>query len=211
MSSPAFIWDMDGTLIDSYPIIVSSALQALTEAGIPTDQETIFREVTATSVSDFVRQIAREHHLDEAALLARCSHLQTSRDDQVQLNPNVTQTLQALQEKGAQHFVYTHKGASAQSVLDRLGIGHYFTEVITAAQGFTRKPAPDGVEYLIEKYGLDRQQCYYVGDRMIDMVCAANAQIRSILYLYSPSSHEAKPLATCCVNDLQHILELNLQ
>lgn len=211
MSSPAFIWDLDGTLFDSYAIIVSAVCQGLGEVGITVDKQEVFRKVTATSVSHYLQEIADQHGYDQPALFSRCSSIQTSMDDNIRLNPNAARVLEALHAKGARHFVYTHKGGSAQSVLDRLGIGHYFTEVVTAAQGFTRKPAPDGITYLVEKYGLDKDQCYYVGDRTIDMACAANAKIQGILYLYSPSSAQGKDLATCCVNDLQHILELNLQ
>ena len=128
----------------------------------------------------------------------------------MRLNPHAQTVLHRLQEQGAKHFVYTHKGASAPAVLDRLGIGRYFTEVITAGHGFARKPDPEGVDYLVRRHGLDKDQCFYVGDRMIDMECAANARIKSILYLYSQSSLLAKDLATYCVQDLQDILELDL-
>ena len=192
MSSPVFIWDLDGTLLDSYAIIVSAVHQVLAEHNIHIDKQTIFQEVTATSVSAYIQQIAPQYGCDPAVLFHQCCALQTGMDDQIQLNPHAAEVLQELHTQGSKHFVYTHKGNTAQSVLDRLGIGHYFTEVVTSAYGFTRKPAPDGIAYLVEKYGLDQNQCYYVGDRMIDMVCAANAQIRSVLYLYSPNSHGAK-------------------
>lgn len=208
MSSPVFIWDLDGTLLDSYAIIVSAVHQVLSEHNILIDKQTIFQEVTATSVSEYIRQVAPQYGYDPAVLFHQCCALQTSMDDQIQLNPHAAEVLQELHTQGSKHFVYTHKGDTAQSVLDRLGIGHYFTEVVTSAYGFTRKPAPDGIAYLVEKYELDQNQCYYVGDRMIDMVCAANAQIRSVLYLYSPSSHDAKHLATYCVNNLAQISDI---
>lgn len=210
MPSPAFIWDLDGTLFDSYAIIVSSVCQALEEHGITMDKTVIFEDVTATSVSDFIHRVSQQYGFDEVALFSRCCYLQTSQDDGIRLNPDAATVLEQLHNRGAKHFVYTHKGGSAQAVLDRLGIGQFFTEVITAAQGFARKPDPEGVDYLVHKYELDKARCYYVGDRKIDLQCAANAKIRSILYLYSPSSHQAKSLATYCVSDLRHILDLKL-
>ena len=210
MPSPAFIWDLDGTLFDSYAIIVSAVTQALEEQGIPTHREAVFAEVTATSVTDFVHNISQQYGCDEAALFGRCCFLQTSQDDRIQLNPHAASVLRQLHQKGAMHFVYTHKGASAPAVLERLGIRDYFREILTADHGFARKPDPEGVNYLVDKYGLDKARCYYVGDRKLDLECAANAQIQSILYLYSPSSHQAKDLATYCVCDLREILELNL-
>ena len=65
----AFIWDLDGTLFDSYPIIVAAVCQAAQEQGITMDKETVLREVTASSVTDVVHRIAAQHHRDEAACL----------------------------------------------------------------------------------------------------------------------------------------------
>ena len=210
MTPPAFIWDLDGTLFDSYPIIVSAVQQTLGECGIHMEKADIFREVTASSVLDFIRQVAQPRGLDPAALFRRSNFLQTSRDEQVQLNPHAADVLDALHRQGATHFVCTHKGASAPDVLEKLGIRKYFREIITADSGFPRKPDPSGVEHLICTYDLDREHCYYVGDRIIDLQCAANAKIQSILYLYSPSSAQGKDLATYCVSDLRQILELSL-
>ena len=210
MTPPAFIWDLDGTLFDSYPIIVSAVQQTLGECGIHMEKDVIFREVTATSVLDFIHQVVQPRGLDTEALFRRSNFLQTSLDDQVQLNPHAADVLHALEQQGAAHFVCTHKGASAPDVLEKLGIREYFREIITADSGFPRKPDPSGVEYLIHKYALDKARCYYVGDRKIDLQCAANAKIQSILYLYSPSSAQSKNLTTYCVEDLRQILELPL-
>ena len=57
------------------------------------------------------------------------------------------------EEQGIAQFVYTHKGLSAHHILKDLGIHDYFTEIITTANGFERKPHPEGVDYLLEKYG----------------------------------------------------------
>lgn len=210
MPSPAFIWDLDGTLFDSYAIIVSAVCQTLEEYGITADAPSVLQEITATSVTDFIQRIAKQHNCDGYTMFRRSCYLQTSQDDSIRLNPHAKTTLEQLHTRGAKHFVYTHKGDTAQAVLDRLGIGALFTEVITAAHGFARKPDPEGVDYLVHKHGLDKQRCYYVGDRIIDLQCAANAQIQSILYLYSQSSHEAKGLATYCVSDLQQILDIQV-
>ena len=47
----AFIWDLDGTLLDSYEIIVSSLQKTYQEYGIQTDKENVHRHVIRYSVS----------------------------------------------------------------------------------------------------------------------------------------------------------------
>ncbi len=54
------------------------------------------------------------------------------------------------QEAGIQQFVYTHK-ENATSLAD-LDILDYFTEIVATANGFARKPDPEGVlDYLVEE------------------------------------------------------------
>lgn len=65
--------------------------------------------------------------------------------------------------------MYTHKGIHANDILEHAGILKYFKEVVTSKNGFPRKPAPDGVNYLVEKYHLDVNSTFYVGDRNLDM------------------------------------------
>ena len=49
------------------------------------------------------------------------------------------------------HFVlYSIKGITANDVLERLGVHQYFTEVVTSANGFARKPEPEAIDYLLE-------------------------------------------------------------
>lgn len=83
-------------------------------------------------------------------------------------------------EQGIQNFVYTHKSDNAFQVLEDLGVRHHFTEILTSDSGFARKPSPEALLFLIEKYGLDKEHTYYIGDRLLDVETAVNAGIRSI-------------------------------
>ena len=57
----AIIWDMVGTLVDSYPAIVPAALESLSAQGIDFDREKLYQEVIRTSVGDVLEKIAAEH------------------------------------------------------------------------------------------------------------------------------------------------------
>lgn len=84
------------------------------------------------------------------------------------------------QEADIQQFVYTHKGKNACKFWRILEILDYFTEIVTTANGFARKPDPEGVVYLVEKYQLDKTSTYYIGDRTLDVDVAFNSGIQSI-------------------------------
>lgn len=55
----------------------------------------------------------------------------------------------------------------------------YFEEVVTAANGFKRKPDPEALTYLINKYQMDKKRTYYIGDRSLDQQAAEKSGIQS--------------------------------
>ena len=122
--------------------------------------------------------------------------------------PHAKETLAALTEEGNRCFVYTHRGASCRTILENTGLLPYFTEIVTALDGFKRKPEPDAILYLMDKYALDRESCYYVGDRSLDIEAAVNAGIGSILYLPPESPGTVTGKETWVVKDLAEILKV---
>ncbi|MBS8114911.1 HAD-IA family hydrolase, partial [Streptococcus suis] len=102
------------------------------------------------------------------------------KNTQIPLMTGAVEILNWTAEQGIQNFVYTHKSDNAFQVLEDLGIRHHFTEILTSDSGFARKPSPEALLFLIEKYGLDKESTYYIGDRLLDVETAINAGIRSI-------------------------------
>ena len=105
---------------------------------------------------------------------------------QVVLMPGAREILVWADQQGIEQFVYTHKGDNAFTILENLGLAHYFTEILTNQSGFSRKPSPEAAIYLLDKYELDPQQTYYIGDRTLDIEFAQNSGIQSINFLASP-------------------------
>ena len=118
------------------------------------------------------------------------------------------ETLRALTDAGHHCFVYTHRGASCLAILRQTGLLLYFTEVVTALDGFPRKPDPAAILYLMEKYHLSPAASFYVGDRSLDVEAANNAGIGSILFLDPSSPIKATGHETFVVKDLLEILTL---
>ena len=205
MKQLAFIWDMDGTLVDSYPAIVPAAGETLAAFGVVCDPEEIHREVIASSVGALLERIARERGLDAAALKADFAHRNDSRIGDIRPMPHAKECLEALRRAGHQSFAYTHRGASCPAILRQNGLEEYFTEIVTALSGFPRKPEPDAILYLMEKYGLERDACFSVGDRSLDVEAAERAGIGSILLLDPQSPGKATGRETYLVRDLGEI------
>ena len=206
----AFIWDMDGTLVNSYPAIVPAVQESCAEFGLEFSYDQIYAQIIRTSVGVFIKQVASEHEVDPVPILARFNSLNDSRIDMIQAIPHAEETLRTLSASGHSNFVFTHRGASCRAILENTGLLPCFIEVVTALDGFPRKPAPDGIHYLLEKYQLSSGSCFYVGDRSLDIEAAVNAGIGSILYLDPSSPGSATGKESFIVKDLMEIADLSL-
>ena len=179
----ACIWDLDGTLLDSYGSIVSSLARIAEEYRTGDSYDDIMKAVKQGSVSAYLRQMSEKTGADYRLLYDRYREVSHGKTDEITLIPGSAETLEALRDAGAEHFVYTHRGKSTGPLLDRLGLTRFFTEIVTFENGFRPKPSGEGVEYLVDRYGLDRNATAYVGDRTLDVYCAKDAGVRAVLYL----------------------------
>ncbi len=182
MTGKTFIWDLDGTLLDSYGVIASSLRQTLEELGVPMEEDEIRRRATEGSVSDVVAYAAAATGRAFQEIKSRYSQTSGKRYLEITAMPHAREALETTAALGAVHFVYTHRGSTTSPVLEHLGLDRYFQEVVSSLNGFPRKPAPGALLYLLEKYQLERDRVYYVGDRTLDVDCARNAGVHSVLY-----------------------------
>ncbi|HEL2496156.1 TPA: HAD-IA family hydrolase [Streptococcus suis] len=178
--TPTFIWDLDGTLLDSYEAILAGIQETYEQFGLPFDREEVRKFILRYSVKDLLVRDADKYGLDSDELnRVRATSLK-EKNTQIPLMAGAVEILNWTAEQGIQNFVYTHKSDNAFQVLEDLGVRHHFTEILTSDSGFARKPSPETLLFLIEKYGLDKENTYYIGDRLLDVETAVNAGIHSI-------------------------------
>lgn len=191
MNNTAYIWDLDGTLLDSYSLIVSSIHETFLRYGIELDDELVHEHVIKYSVSSFFQSMVDVTGKTFEEMRALYSEISANEAELIEEVDGALETLKSLKEAGARYYVFTHRGNTTEPVLRRLGMYDLFEEVLNSKSGFARKPEPDAINYLVDKYNLDKSNTYYVGDRTIDMDCAKNAGIQGILYL--PEGGYCKP------------------
>jgi len=185
MQRTAFIWDLDGTLLDSYEAILSGIEETFGQFSIPYDKESVREFILKYSVQDLLEQVAEERNLDAEVLNQVRAQSLAEKNAQVVLMPGAREVLTWADEAGILQFVYTHKGDNAFTILRNLGLECYFTEILTNQSGFARKPSPEVATHLLDKYELDPRTTYYIGDRTLDVEFAQNSGIQSISFLES--------------------------
>ena len=197
MQKIAFIWDLDGTLLNSYEAILSGIEETYAQFSIPYDKEKVREFILKFSVQDLLEKVAEERKLDVEVLNQVRAQSLAEKNAQVVLMPDARKVLKWADAAGVQQFVYTHKGDNAFTILIDLGLESYFTEILTSQSGFARKPSPEVATYLLDKYQLNPDNTYYIGDRTLDVEFAENSGIQSINFLESTyeGNHRIQALA----------------
>lgn len=185
-----FIWDLDGTLIDSYPVFLTALSETFSYYQLPFDDKKIYSFIKSRSVNELLER----QTVDFELLKTMFTEKSTARNIEIGLMQGAEKVLAWAQTQGIQNFIYTHKGKNAERLLNQLGISNYFTEVLTSENGFPRKPDPAAIRYLIKKYALNPDQTYYIGDRPLDIKVAHRSGIQSINFIKSENSQHINTL-----------------
>ena len=204
----AFIWDLDGTLLDSYKIIVDSLHQIYLEKGINLDKKEILFDVINESVSYFIQKMEAKYGIPFDDLKDRYSIISGAEKLNIKAMNHAIEILKYLKDKGIPNYVFTHRGKTTESVLKNIEMFSYFDEIVNSLNQFPRKPSPEGLNYLINKYHLDKENTYYVGDRPMDIKCANNAGIKSILYIPNGGVAKQTGKETFIIHDLFDIKDI---
>ena len=199
-----FIWDFDGTLLDTYPNITRYLQTALRDFGIEVSQTEILEKMMVT-IPYAIRHYAEKHGLPQ--LRERYMHYYAAEaTDPVQPFPYVRQVLKRIQEMGAANYIFTNRGSSIHAMLERAGIVGDFKAIVTADDpGFVVKPAPDTILYLMERFGGTPENTVMIGDRRCDLESGYNAGCKT-LHLLTPSVPQY-PECDWRIRDFKEMLE----
>ena len=164
---------------------MSGIEETFAQFSIPFDKEEVREFILKFSVQNLLEQVAEERNLDAEVLNQVRAQSLAEKKAQVVLMPGEREVLAWADQAGIQQLIYTHKGDNAFTILRDLGLECYFIEILTSQSGLERKPNPEAANYLLDKYQLDPEKTYYIGDRTLDVEFAQNSGIQSINFLES--------------------------
>jgi len=176
-----FIWDFDGTLFDTYPVIIENLRLALGEFGFTCDS------VEAMGLMLTNIPTARNHYADRFGFdrkeleSAYLRHHRTA-TEQLRAQPmeGAREVLERIRDTGRHSYIFTHRhSGETLAYLRKYGLDEFFRDIVAPdTEGFAPKPAPDAVLYLMEKYGMSPDSAVMIGDRNCDLGSGRNAGIR---------------------------------
>lgn len=173
----AYIWDLDGTLMDTYAGMTQAMQYTLRTLGIDSDQQELY-----FLMKQSVRAAISHYHADTAQIRSIYNPYEASLALNAKPMKGMPELLSYIKTLGGHHFVYTHRGNLTYQLLANAFPDGTFTDIVTIEAGYPMKPSPDALIALVKKHGLHKEHTLMVGDRDIDVLCANNAGICGCLY-----------------------------
>jgi len=175
------VFDFDGTLVDSMKMIYETLNNALGKRGLPTIELDLLGRMAGRPISDI---IGVKVHVPESTIEAIekdvfRAYVRYCRTN-CQLLPNVEKILKNLKSKGIRLGLFTTTPRKPlEIVAKKLALTDYF-DVMLAKEDVRNKPNPDGLEQIIREFGINKDECLYVGDSPIDVLTGKAAGVKTI-------------------------------
>jgi phosphoglycolate phosphatase-like HAD superfamily hydrolase len=181
------IWDVGGTLFDTYPAMTAAFLAALAERGLTAPVEQV-RALAQVSQKYCVQVLASQYHLNEEAFMAEYKKfLNASPPQEMPPFPGVIEVCQYIFEKGGKNLIATHRAReSVEELLAYYHLQPFFAGCLTTSDGYPRKPDPAMLEALVQQYTLVRAETLAIGDRELDIQAGKAAGLLTCLFGKEP-------------------------
>ncbi|MBE2286701.1 MAG: HAD family hydrolase [Prosthecobacter sp.] len=181
----AFIFDLDGTLIDSLADIAESINRMLDAKGYPRCEQEVFKQMVGDGMEKLVERALPEAVRSEA-LIQVCVEEYRANYDQLwnaQTKPyeGIVEMLAELKGRGVKLGVISNKAHRFTVPMTEHFFGKgCFDHILGQRNDVPRKPAPDGAHEMAAFLGLKTDEMAYVGDSGIDMAFAKSSGMRAI-------------------------------
>lgn len=182
-----YIFDLDGTLLDTLNDLHASCNYALRTHGMPERSVEEVRQFVGNGVKKLMERAipnGLDNPLFEDTLQTFRQHYLLHNLDTTRPYPGIMEMLGKLKEHGKNIAVVSNKFYTATQDLCK----HFFGDTIQVAIGeredIKKKPAPDTVLEALRQLQATKQDAVYVGDSDVDVETARNSGIPCISVLW---------------------------
>ena len=207
-----YIFDLDGTLLNTLGDLAASTNYALRKYGMPEHTIDDVRRFVGNGVGKLIERaipegLANPQYEDVLATFRK--HYMLHSLDTTAPYPGIESLLHSLRSHGCNVAVVSNKFYNATVELCR----HFFADTVEVAIGerenIRRKPAPDTVFEAMRQLGVSGEDTVYVGDSDVDVATARNSGIPciSVLWGFRDRDFLIEHGATTFVNTPEDILK----
>ena len=182
----AVIFDLDGTLTNTLKSLWKSTNMALATAGLPPHEIDSYKYFAGNGAKELIRKslIADGDtelvHFDSVMEVYNrifeeyCMY-------EVKPYDGIPELLKALKERGLHLAVNSNKPQPRTvDVVEEIFGKDMFDLLVGQCEERRRKPAPDGVNYILEQLHLDKADVLYIGDTCTDMQTGKSAGVFTV-------------------------------
>jgi phosphoglycolate phosphatase len=203
----AYLFDVDGTLVDSAADIYGAVHEALSSIPHNGISEAIVRRYIGRSLADTFRDLApgSNPEIIEALIGAYRAAYREREHRLTRLFPGVRETLGRL--AGRKATATTKSTATTQIVLRKFSLLEYFDHV-QGSDGFPNKPAPDVIFASLSALSVGCDDCLLVGDSAADMEAGRRAGVKicAVRYGYGDAEELARWKPDYWISDLRELI-----
>jgi phosphoglycolate phosphatase len=193
----SIVFDLDGTLVDSLPDIISSFRHGFTGLGLPVPHETEVHALIGLPLEAMYATFAPAHV--PALVAAYREHYPRNYLNRSRPFPGVVEVLRALRERGYAVAIATTKRTDvARRFVEALGLAAE-VDLVQGTDGFPHKPAPDVILRALAALGAEG--LWMVGDTTHDIHAGKAAGLRT--YAVTWGTHTPEVLAGAGPDELQ--------
>lgn len=163
------IWDFDGTLFDTYPAFTGAFVSALNRYGHPVNSDEVLR-LARVGLSHCAAQLGERYDLTKEELVQAFQEEYSAIDYEKQSPmPYALHLCRYIMGCLGCNFIVTHRGRqSTAAILRAHDVENLFQDIVAGDDGYPRKPDPAGMEAIVMRNGLDKEETIAIGDREID-------------------------------------------
>jgi phosphoglycolate phosphatase len=180
----AYLFDLDGTLVDSAPDIGAALNYSLQQASLPVVSLDLVRHWIGHGSRTLVRQallhrqMQPENRLIDQLLGPFLSYYVEHIADHSQLYPNTMATLLELKQRGARLAIVTNKLTELSlPLLTALDLKAHFDLIVCGDTTAKPKPAPDPIQHVLDLFKVGPEQALMIGDSDADIGAARAARV----------------------------------
>lgn len=173
-----FIFDVDRTLIDSYKVELESLKQALFIVTNKAYNDEVMNRLTMLTTEKFFNELGIDIKSDTMKMINR--HWERLiKERKIKFFSGIRELLVDLKNNNYFLGIVTLRTNEELKELECLmDVIDLFDVVITSDVVKNPKPNPEALNYIIEKYNLNRDETIYIGDSISDQKASSNANIK---------------------------------
>lgn len=186
----AIVFDLDGTLCDSYQPITVALNAARAEFGLaPVSLAAVKRDV-GRGLECLVEDHLGKQRVDAGVARFRATYAEVFQSGTIPL-AGVPEVLQRLEECGTRMAVASNKPARfGQPIIELLGLADLIATVLGPTPEIPPKPHPAMLHAACTALGVAPEEALYVGDMPLDIASARAAGLPYLLVATGSASRE---------------------